>query len=612
MANKTYPELPTITSEDDGDLFPTWTVNASGLNPETQTRAELRASMNSGVGLMSLDSAYQNGSAVNFNSLEPITLILPDSSTQRFLTQNVANGFNGSFIWYDNYQAKDNIGGSQSFGFDSLIYRQNFDNTNVQSSQRTFSVAVNSLVIDYLRLDGGGRQIIAGADILSEGKITINKQGTVPPELDFSFQANGSVGLTTVDIKSLSKSSTGDDKTLNLLTVTTVDPLSASFSQSLNLQAYRNNAIVDAFQFDGTDGSTKLINFGTGLPDQAATLLDIPATSTPTFQTIYNLPSKSFTIDNGNFNINSSFGSFVTFYDEFESGEADPTLLVRGKILGRDKIDVESANLTPTFSAYKNIASIGSNDLINISAYANNSLAVKTLFYKQFVRAVSAVSGSETTGVESFALINGSLATLMYQSGNQTLIRNKDSGNFTQVLTTEDVPASVARPVFTLSNGTVPTQNYPSGVWTSVLTAESGSRVIAANSLEIGSSVEISITGIINSILSGGSGQIRCMFAGLVMATSRVVNVVGPTGARNWNLTYKLTRISATEYNTSAYGTYEDYSDNEKNLQIRILGLPKNASFALANTIDVECLSTTAPGNTLDFIATNFNLIQMT
>jgi hypothetical protein len=151
--------------------------------------------------------------------------------------------------------------------------------------------------------------------------------------------------------------------------------------------------------------------------------------------------------------------------------------------------------------------------------------------------------------------------------------------------------------------------DYPSGVYTSVIKTLAGSMTIPANTLNIGDTLELTVTGVVNSVTTGGTAKIRILFGGVVLAES--VTASSTTNqAREFTFKWKLVMVTATTFQSSCVGWYESPSHTMKSVEMYILPAVKTFDPTVNNTVALQNESTYAFGNFFGFIAVNLNLVK--
>lgn len=172
-----------------------------------------------------------------------------------------------------------------------------------------------------------------------------------------------------------------------------------------------------------------------------------------------------------------------------------------------------------------------------------------------------------------------------------------------------DVPASGNFPV-TLGTAITPAFGYTSGVWGSIIGTLNGTNVVGANTMVQGSTVEFEFSGTIVPVTTGGTGQLRVLWAGAVQATSQVLNYNSITGTFNCHLKFSVTMSGINTFNATVAAWAEDSSNQMVPLQMYINPLNKAFDPTIANAIDVEYLANFGVGNSVDLLARNLTIVK--
>jgi len=175
----------------------------------------------------------------------------------------------------------------------------------------------------------------------------INFQSDTSAVPDFGFFSNvtGSTNQPVLQLSSRSFDSSDNLKTSNSFGVQTSDPAPSTFSQRVFFQGYMQNGLKDIFDFDGTDGSTKILNRNSGLPDQVLTEDDLASVISENFA--------QMTITNGaSVTLLPAQGSAVKIAGTYVAGKISNFSLLNGVLTWngpdqRDFIIVASATLKP-------------------------------------------------------------------------------------------------------------------------------------------------------------------------------------------------------------------------------------------------------------------------
>ena len=160
-----------------------------------------------------------------------------------------------------------------------------------------------------------------------------------------------------------------------------------------------------------------------------------------------------------------------------------------------------------------------------------------------------------------------------------------------------------------------PQLNFPNGFITSMISTMQGTNSIPVNTLVTGDILQMTITGLKQGTVSGGSGTVICLFSGPVghivgQSPSISSNLGGAASVRCWNLTYQVTIVSPTQFICSAIGYYDDDSHNVKSFQITTNPVFQSFDPTIVNLMDVSFLPNVASGNTFGFYAYNLSIIK--
>lgn len=215
----------------------------------------------------------------------------------------------------------------------------------------------------------------------------------------------------------------------------------------------------------------------------------------------------------------------------------------------------------------------------------------------------------------TFAKIQTMAPGLMGRSdsvGGPTLITIGDGLTLTSNVLTA---TSVAPQVEVIGTVTVPRTYYGDaiGTYVSMVTTISGTNVIPANSLGVGETIEVNITGYTSSITAGGTGTIRCKFGSLTFdGVTASSTTGGATSVRAWSLVFKVTGVSSTQIIVSAAGYYEDDSHTVRSLRLYNAPVANTIDLSVNNTIDVLYNMGASGSNAYNFVAHNMNIIKYT
>jgi hypothetical protein len=236
-------------------------------------------------GVLDLQTAYLNSAlpvTISYTSGNEINYQIPDATTKFYTVENLLNGADGNPLSHMQYKGKNDLGTEFVYHNDIIKYRLNFSApARIESSSREWNFLENGVDTPYFKCDGGVRAAIFYKNLNAiDAYIRSTSTTTAAPEYRFLSDIDGTTNQPVLQINSQSRTSTSLLKTCDTLKVETSDPLPATFSQNLYMQAYRQNSIIRALDYDGTDGSTMMINKATQLPDQNATLADLAGVTT--------------------------------------------------------------------------------------------------------------------------------------------------------------------------------------------------------------------------------------------------------------------------------------------------------------------------------------------
>lgn len=168
----------------------------------------------------------------------------------------------------------------------------------------------------------------------------------------------------------------------------------------------------------------------------------------------------------------------------------------------------------------------------------------------------------------------------------------------------------IAAMVEVLGVSTIPHTLYttltPTTVWDSLV----GTNIVDAFSLQIGQSVEISVTGSLVGIGSGGSGQLTASFGSIFSVTSQIVVY---TSGNTFPMEFKMriTRSSFSEINASVSGWFlSDPATVMTAWNMIVSPYHKPYDETVSNAIDLQWTSIVSPGNFMDFVAVNLQIVK--
>jgi len=243
----------------------------------------------------------------------------------------------------------------------------------------------------------------------------------------------------------------------------------------------------------------------------------------------------------------------------------------------------------------------------NVFASTGLGIGISSLVASAIFQVDSTTKGilfPRMTTAQRDAISSPADALLAYDS---TLHKYKyyDSTAWKTFATTTSGPA-----VETIGVMLVGTTSYTSGVQASVISTMSGTKTIAANSLQIGQSIELIANGLTSGVTSGGSGVIDCKFGPLnITSTSMANSAGGVSSLRNWSLVFKVTRVASSSITISAVGYWEDLSHAVQSMRLYYTPLVQTGfDFTVDNDIDVLYPMTASGGNSYSFDAANLTI----
>ena len=170
----------------------------------------------------------------------------------------------------------------------------------------------------------------------------------------------------------------------------------------------------------------------------------------------------------------------------------------------------------------------------------------------------------------------------------------------------------------TLGTVTDPELIFPAGVYTNIWNTLDGTNVIVPNSLAIGQSVEINITGIISADFpfpnADAGSHLRLTVGSLpAFITNSIYSTNFSDGAKlPWNLAINITRLSSGDIAISAAGYYT----NSLSVAFPIVFVISADVYAynsgLSYPLTLEFLNGNSVNNVFSFIARNLKIIQYT
>jgi hypothetical protein len=164
---------------------------------------------------------------------------------------------------------------------------------------------------------------------------------------------------------------------------------------------------------------------------------------------------------------------------------------------------------------------------------------------------------------------------------------------------------------YTLATSLSPTTSYVTpNVFTSVWQSLYGSNIVAANSFQVGNTIEIDIVGVLSPVSGGGTGIVRIGMGSIFSISSQTITISGEgaNATRNFQLRAKITRISSGVMISFA-GWYESSSNVMTTL--KMFSFPFTLAYDTGQSYALNVDYNNNSGQ-LDLICTNLNIIQHT
>ena len=147
------------------------------------------------------------------------------------------------------------------------------------------------------------------------------------------------------------------------------------------------------------------------------------------------------------------------------------------------------------------------------------------------------------------------------------------------------------------------TPNTFETVWVT-LAGPAGGPVNNVPALAQGNSVQIRCSGILNSVTSGGTGQLRLTFGSVFTITSPTIDFLATSITRNFDLNITITNLTGTDVQCSVAGGYFDKNNVYKSWDMVVT--PSLQPYTPSvQTLDLEWNPNVGPGNFFDFLALN-------
>jgi hypothetical protein len=150
------------------------------------------------------------------------------------------------------------------------------------------------------------------------------------------------------------------------------------------------------------------------------------------------------------------------------------------------------------------------------------------------------------------------------------------------------------------------TPNTYEDVWVTLF-GPAGSPLNNVPALSVGNTVQIRSTGVLNSVTSGGTGQLRLNFGGVFSITSPVIDFSASTVTRAYDLNVTITNVTGTDVQCTIAGGYFD-----KNNTYRSWGMfvtPALQPYTPSTqALTLQWNANVSPGNFFDFLAFNLNI----
>ena len=222
------------------------------------------------------NSVSGSGPIISYNSGLPIEIVLPDNLTNRFTLKNDKNGVDGNLLSQDLYSGKNNLGVYKDYLLDTLKYKINSVDANIESVTREVKLSEDGVMTLYEEWDSNAKEITSYRKRRQLDSELILEKSTATDNI-FCF-VNSSPSILDqylAQFRSEAKSSAGQDRINKFLQLRVIDETNANFSQRLVMTCFTNNIEEVMFRYDGLDRSTTIINPSTLSLEQIITQTDI-------------------------------------------------------------------------------------------------------------------------------------------------------------------------------------------------------------------------------------------------------------------------------------------------------------------------------------------------
>ena len=137
-----------------------------------------------------------------------------------------------------------------------------------------------------------------------------------------------------------------------------------------------------------------------------------------------------------------------------------------------------------------------------------------------------------------------------------------------------------------------------------------GTNYVDPNQFPIGNTVQLEVSGILESTTSGGTGVFKFGFGSVFTATSQSIDFLSTSIQRNFYFLGRITRVASDKVVASVAGWYNDPSNNMKSINIFIN--PDQIAYddSLVQPIYIEWQSNVTGLNTFDCLAKNLTITQ--
>jgi hypothetical protein len=159
-----------------------------------------------------------------------------------------------------------------------------------------------------------------------------------------------------------------------------------------------------------------------------------------------------------------------------------------------------------------------------------------------------------------------------------------------------------------LGSSIVPTITYVSGVPALIWSSLSGTNTVAANTFDIGDTIEVTANGYLNSNI-GGTGRFTFNFGGAFSTNG--INVVATSGISSApaELTFRITNVDGSNVLVSATG-WARIQSSFTSIGAFFSPTPIPFNSAINNDIEIIWTITSLPGGEIDFVANTVNIVQ--